>query len=234
MPTAEARRRERKEELMRNSLKTLSLATSVVAALSGPALAQPRDYQTVREVPVKTDAIEISVAGVYLQNAEDSGTVMNSAVADTGFGGDISVGVRLTPNLAIAAYASAAGFPRGSALKEAGSGAIGVKIDWHIDPRAPAAPWISLGAGVKELWIGGRDVLDADFVGIELAKFQAGVDYRLTPSFSLGPTVSASATMFTHERTSVMSDFAELDDKAISYSVSAGILGRFDLFGTTR
>ena len=221
---------------MRTSTLPLSVAVSLVAAFGSPASAQQRERAEADDVAVKTDALEIAIASVYVQDTGTFGSVMADTgnVVVPGAGAELSIGVRLTPNLAIAGYATIAGLPGGSTDTDIGVGSVGVKADWHFQPRSRTDAWISLGAGVKRFWLGGDDRLDSELQGIELAKLQVGVDYRIDSSFAIGPVASASATMFTHERTSAMSDFAAIDDKDISYSVSIGLLGRFDFFGSRR
>lgn len=219
---------------MKTSILTLSLSASLLAALGGVATAQPRADEG-EEIPVPTNAIEISIASTYLQGAGDYGSTMSNIDANLapGFGGELGVGVRVTDNLAIGGYASLAGFSDGAVNDHVAIGSLGLKADWHFQPRRSVDPWISLGAGVKELWVGNRDTFDSQLLGVELVRFQAGVDYRIAPSVSIGPSASVSATMFTHQKTSIMDDYAELDDKDVNLLITAGLVGRFD-FGPTR
>ncbi len=110
----------------------------------------------------------------------------------------------------------------------------GIKADWHFLPANYVDPWISLGAGIKGQWTGDREELERTVIGVELAKAQLGVDFRVNRSFAIGPVIGASATLNTHEDTSMTSAFEEIDDKKVSWTFTAGVLGRFDLLGTRR
>lgn len=206
-------------------MKTSIVALPAVLALGGTAGA---------EIPVATNALEISIANTYQQAAGDYGSTMaNMGDLGPGLGGELAVGARLTDTLAIGVYMSLSGFSDGAANDRVAIGSLGVKADWHVQPRRSMDPWISLGTGVMEVWVGNRDTLDSRLVGLELVRFHAGVDYRINPSVSIGPWAGVSATMFTHQQTSSMGGYAELDDKDVSLMVTAGLVGRFDV-GLTR
>ena len=218
---------------MKNSIVTLSLSSLVLAA-GGVATAQPRETIT-DEVPVMTDALEITIGGSYAQGAGELGGTMSSAdIQNPGGGADVSIGVRVTPNLTIGAYGTINGFADNGASQDAATASAGAKADWHFSPSAPTDPWLSLGAGVKTLWSGDRDVLDGTLFGVEVAKAQAGVDFRLTPWFSVGPAVGASVTVYTHETDAMSDSYESIDNKDVNVTLTAGLQGRFDLFGRTR
>jgi hypothetical protein len=210
---------------------TLSVSASVLAVLAGAATAQPRDDAGNTGIPVATDAIEVSFTGTYVQGTGDFGSAMSNINRHLGpgFGGEITLGARVTPNLALAAYGVFSGFSDGAADNHVAIGAAGLKLDWHFQPHASADPWISVGAGVKELWVGNRNYFESELVGLELVKLQAGIDYRVSSSVSFGPVIGVSAAMFTHQKTRIGGDYSALDDRNVSYLVTAGLVGRFNL-----
>lgn len=218
---------------MNNRIATFSLSSLVLAA-GGVATAQP--HETISDdIPVMTDAIEITVGGSYAQGAGGLGGTMSAAeITNPGGGAEISIGLRLTPNLAVGAYGTINGFADNNASQDTATASVGAKADWHFSPRAPTDPWLSLGAGVKTLWSGERDVLDGTLLGIEIAKAQAGVDFRLTPWFSVGPAVGASVTVYTHENDAMTGSYEYINDNDVNLTLTAGLQGRFNLFGNTR
>ena len=213
----------------------LSFATmSLLSIIGGTAVAQPAESVRQR-VPAVDDALEITISGSYQQNEgdlADSGSQPD--VAGPGGGGALSVGYRITPNLNLAAYGSIAGFAGDGSDSDSASLTGGIKADWHFLPAGYVDPWASLGAGIKGQWIGDREELARTVIGVELAKAQLGVDFRVNPSFAIGPVIGASATLNTHEDTSMTSAYQEIDDKKVSWTFTAGVLGRFDLLGTRR
>lgn len=216
-------------------INVLSFATmSALSILGGTAVAQPSEGVTQR-VPAIDEALEISISGSFQQNEgdlADSGSQPD--VAGPGGGGELAVGYRITPNLNLAAYGSIAGYSGEGSDNDSASMTAGLKADWHFLPASDVDPWVSLGAGIKGQWIGDREELERTVIGVELAKAQLGVDYRVSPSFAIGPVIGASAAMYTHEETSMTSGYEAIDDKKVSWTFTAGLLGRFDVLGTRR
>lgn len=69
---------------------------------------------------------------------------------------------------------------------------IGVELQYHIAPAAKTNPWIGYGFGYERLTLSvsqGNDSLTGTFSGLELAHFMGGLDFRLTPTFGIGPFV---------------------------------------------
>lgn len=218
-----------------HTIVTVSLVTSTLLA-AGTALAQPTEVSTSRSIPAISNALEVAIGGSASQGSGGLGDGMEvEDVAGAGGGLEMSVGYRATPNLLIGGYASLAGFgdPDVSS-KGAVTASTGIKADWHFLPAASIDPWVSVGAGLKFMGIEDGET-DHALTGLELGKFQVGVDYRVSPRFAIGPVIGASATLYTHAYDDVMSDDGvELDDKKVNWTFSAGFLGRFDAFGSTR
>jgi hypothetical protein len=83
-----------------------------------------------------------------------------------------------------------------------------------------------------------RAILDHDdgttlVVGAELARVQLGLDLRIDQDVAISPQVGASASLYGARRTP-MDGFAELADKGLAWTFSAGVAARFDLFGARR
>jgi len=234
----ETYRLDRKRETMNNlsTVITSLVSTSILLATTAAALAEPSDALNLRTMPAASNALELTIGASYAQGTGDLGGDMGT-MQDVGPGGGVeaSIGWRATPNLSIGGYANFVGFGDSDGSSNAVvTASAGLKVDWHFLPAASIDPWVSVGTGVKLLGIENGDDHLA-LTGFELAKVQVGVDYRVNGHFAIGPVIGASATMFTHRTEDVMSDDAlELDDKKVNWTFSAGLVGRFDVFGTTR
>jgi len=67
--------------------------------------------------------------------------------------------------------------------------------------------------------------------GFEIGRFGIGVDYRLSPSVAIGPTIAAALTYFSKKPSS--SSPEGFIGGAVGSFVSAGVGVRFDFFGHT-
>ena len=222
---------------MKNLISVSLVSTSMLLATAATALAEPGDPSANRTMPAVSNALELTIGALYAQGTGDLGGDLPSVedVAGPGAGLEASIGWRVTPELLLGGYTNLSGFGDSD---DSNNGAVsfsaGIEADWHFLPAAELDPWISLGTGVKFLGIEDGDN-DRALTGLELAKVQVGVDYRLSPHFAIGPVIGASATMFNHQYDDKMSDDAmEIDGKEVNWTFSAGLLGRFDTFGTTR
>lgn len=196
---------------MNNHLVTFTLSSLLVAA-AGAASAQPRDSIT-SDSRTTSDSLEISLGGGYVQGG---GTMGSPDLGTPGGGAEIAVGGRiLGRHLTLSAYTTLDAVSDRGDVDDIASASLGAKADWHFVPQASVDPWVSLGVGAKIQWSGGRDVLGGTRLGCELAKAQAGVDFQLTDSFSVGPTIGASATLYTHEDTDMTDGYETIDDKRV-------------------
>lgn len=220
------------------TLTALALASTSLLVTTAIASAEPAT--TASADPAADNALELTLATSYSRGAGDLGGQLPSAedVAGPGSGLVASIGWRATPNLSIGGYLSMSALgASGSWTKTAVALAAGLKADWHFRPAASIDPWISVGTGVKAMEIDKSAGFDRTrtLTGLELANVQVGVDYRINSHVALGPVIGASATRFDHQYFDKMSDAsAPLDDQRINWTFSAGVLGRFDLLGTTR
>ncbi len=94
----------------------------------------------------------------------------------------------------------------------AGDFRFGVDLQFHSSPRAPVDPWFGFGLAYEVMhtrifnftsdpnYFGGNDWT---FSGFEFPLLEGGVDFALSPNFSLGPYVSVSLGQFTHANVDV-------------------------------
>ena len=216
---------------MTSSTTTILSLSLLLATTTTTALAETEAASASDAMPAADNALELTMGAHFAQGAGDLGGDLPAVqdVAGPGIGLEAAIGWRVNANLLLGGYVNLSGFgDSNDASKGAVTFAAGIKADWHFQPASDRDPWISLGTGVKFLGIEDGDK-DRALTGLELAKVQVGLDYRLSPRFAIGPVLGASATMFNHQYDDTMSDDAmAIDDKAINWTFSAGILGRFD------
>lgn len=69
---------------------------------------------------------------------------------------------------------------------------IGAQIQYHILPDAKLNPWVGYGIGYEAVGLGaeqGNRKFSAATGGVEFAHLMAGLDFRLTRGFGIGPFV---------------------------------------------
>lgn len=144
---------------------------------------------------------------------------------------EIKIGHRITPNLAVAFYSAAALAERNTMGRDVYTGSAGVVADLHFRPQTNVDPFVSFGGGVAAMLVSqnGRS-LD---VGVELARLQTGIDFRVSPDFAIAPVIGMSVVQYGAHK-SPMREFAEIDDKGVNWTLSAGIAGRFNAFGSRK
>ncbi len=214
---------------------TLVIASLIsTTLLAGSAVAEPAPEAVPHDaMPAVDGGLEIAVAVNAATSVGDIGGGMEADdVVGTAGELELQIGHRLTPYLTIGFYSTAQAFADGSTgARDVYTGSAGVEADFHLRPHFATDPWISLGSGVRGLWI--QDGGDSVVVGAELARLQLGIDFRVDEDFAVGPVIGATATLYGAEKTP-MQDFAELTDKGITWTLSAGIAGRFNAFGTRK
>jgi hypothetical protein len=159
---------------------------------------------------------------------------------------------RFTPALSAGVYYSY-GFGRtGSGLEELCSapGAscdrpafqrLGLAVTYRFEAMAGVAPWASLGAGwelasfkVKRAVLQGLPspvdlVVDLHGWNVNL---QGGVDWRLTPSFAVGPYLQVDASQYTVEHVTLAGTTIAsggVDSAKLHEWITVGLRGVFDL-----
>jgi len=145
----------------------------------------------------------------------------------------IEVGGKPIPHLFIGGYLGFGfGGPAGL-LKEACGGRcsaasfrIGVEGQLHILPAGLANPWLGYGIGLESIAIGTSGDDSVGLAGVELARFSAGVDFRLTKVFGVGPFVDFS--MGNYSSISVGSLSADIERQAMHEWLTLG--ARFVFF----
>lgn len=220
--------------MIKHSIVRLSL----VSILSSSVAFAESETETTSSasMPAVQSALEIAISGGYQRGVGDLGRDMAKLddLTGPGGGGEIQIGYRATPNFALGGYASLAGYADGKGQvgkdTDVVTATAGIKADWHFRPSTNVDPWVSLGGGMRWMSIDAHAANDTRLFGIDVARLQVGVDYRVSPTLSLSPVVGATATMFLRGNAGAGADWMAIEDRDISVNFGAGLLGRFDLF----
>lgn len=221
--------------------KSIGFAVAIGMLMSaGVANAdQPKDALSTNEsksesLPSVERSVELTVATGY---AQAFGNVASSqpTLTDVGQAGgavQIGAGYRLIPQLTLGAYGTGAMFSRGDVVDGSSklySATAGVQADWHFIPSGSEFdPWVSLGTGWRGYWVS-ADQGTTSLHGLELAKLQVGVDYRVAPSVAISPVVGADLSMFLTQATPSSNGFQSVSSPNVNTFVFAGLQGRFDI-----
>jgi hypothetical protein len=233
-----------KVNFMTNTNTTLALLSSFTGAfllLGTAASAEPVGQARVTKdtTAAISNAFEIAIGGGYTHGLGDIGAGMDSVedLSSNGGGMNLEVGYRATPHLTLGMYASLSGYDAGSQVA-AGTDMVvganaGLKADWHFNPSgAVIDPWISLGAGYRGLWLGNENATEQKLQGVDLARLQVGVDFRLTRDIAITPYVAISAGAYLAKADAMTRGYEEIQDRKLNGQFSGGVMGRFDMFGS--
>jgi hypothetical protein len=109
------------------------------------------------------------------------------------------------------------------------SAATGVQADVHFIPAGHEFdPWLSLSTGWRGYWAH-TDQGTSSMQGMELAKLQIGVDYRVDESLALSPVVGVDLSSFFTQSTPAAETFHNISKPDVNTFVFAGLQGRFDI-----
>ena len=211
-------------------MKKTKILFAVLLLLPGGAFAQPVSERPDEVVPAVRNAFEIGVASGYTQGGGKLADEMISLgqIAGPGITVELDLGYRFTPAFSVGAYGSLAAYEPGSMYRgyDVLGATLGLQVVWHVQPARSLDPWISVGAGWKTLLASGDD--DLTLRGVDLARVQFGLDFRLSKNVAVAPVIGGSISTFVSE-----------NQHGASYDISglpqfngfAGISGRFDLDG---
>jgi hypothetical protein len=213
----------------------LSLAALLVLAKERGVAAQERTRNFAmlqRTVDAPQTALELRASAGYSQGVGslDAGagqTVQD--VAGVGGGIDLGIGFRISPHFYLGAYGTGALYTSVSPDTGVSTLAGGTEVTWHFRPYRSLDPWISLGVGYRAFWETPPGQATTVWQGFEIGRMGVGVDYRLSPSVALGPTIVTGLAYF--QKKADPSAPQGFIGGAVSAFVSAGVGVRFDLLG---
>jgi hypothetical protein len=225
-----------------NTHLTIGTAVAMSAfafTLAGNASAQVRERDEVKaesggDLAPATHAVEVTIGTGYEQGFGKFSTTQPSLTDIGSAGGAVQLGVgyRIIPQLTLGVYGSGASFSRADQADSSTnlySAAAGVQTDWHFLPSGQRLdPWVSLGSGWRGYWIN-QSAGNTSVQGMEIAKLQLGLDYRIDQAIAISPVVGADLSTFFTEATPTSNGYSNLNNTQVNTFVFAGLLGRFDI-----
>ena len=221
-------------------MKTSRVVFGLVLFLGSAAFAD----QTVvisSAAPEKTsglyNALEIGIAAGYSQGVGNVGSGVPS-LTDSGGPGtslELDVGWRIDPHFLVGVYGSGAWFSTGDAPGNAfnnWSATAGVQGNYHFLPGESFDPWVGLGTGWRGYWVNRPEGRDSRH-GLDLARVQVGVDVPVASGIAVSPFIGATATLFLSQQLAPESSFSDIQDRKVNVFLNAGVMGRFDLLGSS-
>jgi hypothetical protein len=214
------------------AMSALSFATS--AGAQAPDNDQVTKETSKKELSPTIHAVELTIGTGYEQAfgevSADQPSLTNMGQA--GGAVQIGIGYRLIPQLTLGVYASGAMFGRGDQVDSSAtlfSSAAGIQTDWHFLPGGHEFdPWVSLGSGWRGYWIN-ENAGNVSVQGMELAKLQVGIDYRIDRAVSVSPVVGADLSAFLTESAPGSDGFHNISNPHVNTFLFAGMMGRFDI-----
>jgi hypothetical protein len=227
------------EDIMNSKWKVAAAATIGGMLITGAASAQEKDQvqntsDKSRSLAPATHDVELTIGTGYEQafGKVASGQPKLQDIGEAGGAIQLGAGYRLIPQLTLGVYGSGAMFARADEAEQstkAYSAAAGVQADWHFIPAGHEVdPWLSLGTGWRGYWAH-TDQGTNSMQGMELAKLQIGVDYRVDESLALSPVVGVDLSTFFAQSTPAAEAFHNISNPNVNTFVFAGLQGRFDV-----
>jgi hypothetical protein len=222
-------------------MKIMKLFSAVSLFIPAIAAAQPESPDTTtgfdHAVPSVKNAFEIGVATGYTQGGGKLGGNMGSLEDLSGPGGavEVDLGYRILPQLSLGAYGTFAKYQKGDNVAndtDVLGATAGLQAVLHARPDRSVDPWVSLGTGWKGLWLNPSSGKVTSLQGLELARLQLGVDYRVSKDVAIAPVIGGSLSMFISQDSDMTADLTEITDKKVNFTGFAGLSGRFDLGGS--
>ncbi len=108
----------------------------------------------------------------------------------TGFGAHLDAGIGLSRYVALGVFGSFAGYSRGDSCGSRCSGrafSVGPFVRYHLAQGLRFDPWLSLGAGYRQLSFDSADGSRQKFAGVEWLRLELGADYYAFSGFAVGP-----------------------------------------------
>jgi hypothetical protein len=225
-------------------MKTMKLFSAVLLMIA-PAVAgaQPEPTDAVgwghAVAPVPDRTFEIAIATGYAQGGGKLGGELGSLEDVAGPGGavEVDLGYRIIPQLTVGLYGTLAKSQHGDRIDSNTSvlgATAGVQAAWHFRPSVSIDPWVSLGTGWRALWLDPDGGKVTSLQGLELARLQLGVDYRVTKDIAIAPVIGGSLSTFVSQDSPMTTGYTEIQDKKVNVTGFVGLSGRFDFGGAER
>jgi hypothetical protein len=214
----------------------VAVGAGALLVLHGDAAFAQEGGDLTRSIAAVRNSLEIGVQGGYAQGTGNIGEGVGSVsdLSEAGGAGEIQLGWRVIPQLTIGVYGTFSGYSAGDELAgdtDVLGATAGLRADWHFLPAETLDPWVSLSTGWRGLWLTPDEGQDTSLQGLELARVQVGLDYRVSPELAISPVVGAGLSMFLSEDSPVTDGYEEIEDPQANVFFFAGLMGRFNVLG---
>jgi len=108
---------------------------------------------------------------------------------------------------------------------------FGINIHYHLMPSETFDPWIGIGGGY-EITNFSQGPASGNFKGFEFGNAQLGLDFKVAPTFSVGPFVAFTIAQYSDASVSIPgfpSQGTSITNKAIHEWLAFGLRGAFNL-----
>ena len=208
---------------------------ALIALAATPVFAQEVQTSSQKAPTSAEGALEITLGAGYAQGFGDIGGSQRSLTDLNSAGGEVIVGAgyRIDRHLFVGAYGSGGKYSTADLTSGADiwTATAGAQANYHFLPEEQWDPWIGLGIGWRGHWIDKAVGTDTRH-GLDLARLQVGVDYRVSPEFSIAPYVGASASLFLAQELAQQTAFSNVQDPNVNLFFFGGVMGRFDILGS--
>ena len=222
-------------------MKTFTLITLSSLLIGNIAYADDQDAGATdpsfdHHVAAPASAFEIGVATGYTQGVGPIGGGAQHVedVAKAGGAVELDAAYRINPTFSVGAYGSFSKSAAGDHVNDQTDvfgATAGVQGIAHLRPDRSVDPWVSLGTGWRGLWLSPESGKNTSIQGLELARLQLGVDYRVSEDVAIAPVIGGSLNMYVSQDSPMTTSYTELSSKKVNFTGFAGLAGRFDLGG---
>lgn len=184
-----------------------------VLAITGIAAAAPPPARTGFQMDIRTGySVPMGHLTGHQVTSDELSLAPDTKLSDTVSGQVpfiVDIGAKVIPELFLGGYFGLAFGGAGGATQRACDLAgtscasvgihLGVELQYQIRPAAVVDPWIGYGLGVESLAVSEARGGTSDSIGyggFEFARLMAGVDFRVTRVFGVGPFVDLSMAQY--------------------------------------
>lgn len=205
----------------------------LIPVLSGltlvvPAARAEEAHPALEAAPPSVHASGPIEIGVGLGSSQGYGYMGRDlpTLSDIGGAAELTLGWWSNPRWMWGVYGSL-GVHAGSGGRSTWSRSVGLHAR-HSFLAGTHRPWIGFGFGLREHRIS-RGQGNDSYLGLDLGRFQLGVDSRFGPRAVLSPVLGATLTTFLSYKTPSTGSYTAVVDPKLSVFVFAGLEARLDV-----
>jgi Outer membrane protein beta-barrel domain len=212
-------------------LASFSLAT-VMACCGGLARAESETggFDAPVAEPEHSSEVAIGLGNHLGLGRVDGSTVRLQDLSGSGRTLELGAGYRVTSAVLLGVYATGSKLsgqdPSGEA--DVVTTSAGLQVNWHARPTMRLDPWLGFGMGWRGIWLR-RDTGGETSQGIDLARVQAGLDFRFSSAFALAPVIGADWSLELWNDSPPFASHASSSGARVNALIFTGIMGRFSV-----